>query len=456
MSDILVKINVDKIEYNMDEIEFDIDKPHKGKPITKIEVSPNEKYLVTYSQKYCSIVGWNVDKDEGQLKPDYCHIIKNHYFINQLCVSDDKKLAYIYNDRKSLKIIDMKDNNDQEMKLSDSLRKFYCTFNLKILDDVKFVGISNHDKYDKLYLFSNNHIHEWNIQGKTIITIFMNKFEKKDIGISSNKRFICIRFDDKIIIYSIELKIPIATLYIDNGRLRENNQLPREYQTDSLPNLPNNILVKTKYAFGILDGHIWKFKLESKISKIKFSFQYSDELENENNKIIESWNVYLDKYKSLVIKFNKEQKSIQDLIKWNVEVDEEKIKLQIFKKNDGLDLICTKEIDAYFLESSYVLTNNNIVILTTTGLFIYNFNEKLQNQHKKVFSKPTLPLPNYDSFKLNDEWVSYLKNNKEILLKYGVELLSFAIKEHKLELDEIYRKCIIYFKEDLSDNKITS
>src|SRR3954462_12815880 len=43
--------------------------PHNGKPITMIEVSPNEKYLVTYSNKDHSIVDWNVeDKDEGQLK----------------------------------------------------------------------------------------------------------------------------------------------------------------------------------------------------------------------------------------------------------------------------------------------------------------------------------------------------------------------------------------------------
>ncbi|UZO20495.1 uncharacterized protein OCT59_012918 [Rhizophagus irregularis] len=59
--------------------------------------------------------------------------------------------------------------------------------------------------------------------------------------------------------------------------------------------------------------------------------------------------------------------------------------------------------------------------------------------YKELFSKSTLPLPNYDSFKLNG-WVSDAKNNKLGLLKYGVELLKFAIKEHKLELiDDIYK-----------------
>ncbi|RIA87471.1 hypothetical protein C1645_827750 [Glomus cerebriforme] len=46
-------------------------------------------------------------------------------------------------------------------------------------------------------------------------------------------------------------------------------------------------------------------------------------------------------------------------------------------------------------------------------------------------------------------------DNKESLLKYGVELLSFAIKEHNLELiDCIHKKCINYFKEDLQNNKM--
>ncbi|UZO06779.1 uncharacterized protein OCT59_027088 [Rhizophagus irregularis] len=70
-----------------------------------------------------------------------------------------------------------------------------------------------------------------------------------------------------------------------------------------------------------------------------------------------------------------------------------------------------------------------------------------------MFSKSTLPLLNYDSFRL-DGWVSDVINNKSSLLKYGVQLLTFAIKEHKLELiDEIYKKCMTYFKEDLMNNK---
>ena len=49
-----------------------------------------------------------------------------------------------------------------------------------------------------------------------------------------------------------------------------------------------------------------------------------------------------------------------------------------------------------------------------------------------------------DSFKLNG-WISSVKDDKSSLLKYGVELLSFAIKEHKLELiDEVYKSCTFF------------
>ncbi|PKY60531.1 hypothetical protein RhiirA4_519009 [Rhizophagus irregularis] len=117
MSDISVKINddVDKIEVvdknddkiftfvDIDDINDDKiftfdDGRHNGKPITRIEISPNEKYLITYSKEDCSIVGWNVeDKDKVQLNFDQTVKINEDikYKIRSLCVSDDKKLAYI-------------------------------------------------------------------------------------------------------------------------------------------------------------------------------------------------------------------------------------------------------------------------------------------------------------------------------------------------------------------------
>ncbi|PKC53494.1 hypothetical protein RhiirA1_479181 [Rhizophagus irregularis] len=154
-----------------------------------------------------------------------------------------------------------------------------------------------------------------------------------------------------------------------------------------------------------------------------------------------------------------------NLIKWDVHVGdgdgdgEIKLnKLEVFKKiNTKWESINTKIVDYPYTKiiASSLLKNNDIVILTTSGIFIYTFSEKdksiflnyfyfmdlkryspnlgkymkLLQHYKRIFSKYTLPLPNYDSFRL-DGWVSNVMNNKSSFLKCGVELLKFAIKEH--------------------------
>ncbi|PKY30787.1 hypothetical protein RhiirB3_448053, partial [Rhizophagus irregularis] len=52
-----IEIEVDKIDVDKIDVDkifiFDDEphKPHNGKPITMIEISPNEKYLITYSEE---------------------------------------------------------------------------------------------------------------------------------------------------------------------------------------------------------------------------------------------------------------------------------------------------------------------------------------------------------------------------------------------------------------------
>ena len=90
------KIVIDKIDIDKPHNDND-EPPHNGKPITKIEVSPNEKYLVTYSEEDNSIVGWNVeDVGEGQLKSEFSLKVNESGTIGSICVSDDKKLAYMF------------------------------------------------------------------------------------------------------------------------------------------------------------------------------------------------------------------------------------------------------------------------------------------------------------------------------------------------------------------------
>src|SRR3954452_18139062 len=67
--------------------------------------------------------------------------------------------------------------------------------------------------------------------------------------------------------------------------LKDKGQLSKEYQTESLQkteSLPDIIQTTTKYTFGILDGHIWKFKFEEILAKMNLTFKNPGD-------IIENW-----------------------------------------------------------------------------------------------------------------------------------------------------------------------
>ncbi|GBC40289.2 hypothetical protein GLOIN_2v1881126 [Rhizophagus irregularis DAOM 181602=DAOM 197198] len=456
---------------NIERADLDI---NKSKPITKIEVSPNEEYLVIYNQKDKSIFGWNIfgtDKEKHITVSE----IKN---LDKICVSDDKKLVYICNNKP--KIVDM-NNNTHEIKLyyDENIYQNHCTFNVKgefiicnevlnqkilriystqikngkwmckqiyeIPQDFELISIS---KCNKLYLLSSNCIYEWNIVTEKSARIFADdedyKFEEEDIKISSNENFIClgikyenIRDDEsndknankknKIVIYSIELEIPIATLDIND----------EDYDKLSDENDKNIIECWNIYLNSDGRDDTEKIKDAFKHLKILLFNPYKDTLRalfREVKKVV-SLNGYTSKYDDELIHNN---------IKWKIRINDAKIVLQVFKKlNDSSkwSLTCTKIEKHNFgkgcLLGIKLINGDEIIILTSI-----------------VFSEITLPLPNHDSFKLN-KWVSELINNKLSLIKYGAKLLVFAIKEHDLELiDDIYKNCMNHFKQDLRNNRI--
>ncbi|EXX66680.1 hypothetical protein RirG_121460 [Rhizophagus irregularis DAOM 197198w] len=93
-----LKDEINKIDENdiiNDDSDIDINKPaYIDKPI--IKVSPNGEYLVVYNPEDHSIVGWNVkDIEEGQLTKSDAPVKVNDS-IDQISVSDDKKLAYTF------------------------------------------------------------------------------------------------------------------------------------------------------------------------------------------------------------------------------------------------------------------------------------------------------------------------------------------------------------------------
>ncbi|GET53618.1 hypothetical protein GLOIN_2v1871470 [Rhizophagus irregularis DAOM 181602=DAOM 197198] len=212
MDDITVKINddADKIEFDnkIDVDKIDIDKinidendvdkiftfddgQHNSKPITMIEISPNENYLITYSKEDRSIAGWNVeDMDKVQLKFHQTVRI-NEDKIHSLCVSDDKELVY-NNDGKSY-VIDMNNTNKKiALNLDTEVanpKYCHCTFNLK-----------------REFILYND----------------KNKFETKNIGIfseqtnTSGSSSTSGSSTNKTVKKGLKLGIPIASLDIND------------------------------------------------------------------------------------------------------------------------------------------------------------------------------------------------------------------------------------------------
>ncbi|PKB97836.1 hypothetical protein RhiirA5_432418 [Rhizophagus irregularis] len=585
MSSNSIKIEIDNNNIGSTEkIESDDNKsPHNGKPITKVEISPNEEYLVTYSENDHSIVVWNI-KNKGPHKPELFVPLSSHRRLFQIAISNDKKLAHINSD-KYLETYDTENNNNKiKLDCDDNYKYCYCTFNLegefmshevkdnmiyiystetknnkwnckrmyKIPEDFNIIDISEYN----IYLFSNNTIYEHNLITEKTVRIFKsnemiiyNTSYNKRIRIFSNEKLIYIRINNKFVIYSIEFEIPFTLLYIDNidndiqlrnfmyrnglipylislinydiikelywneclDLLKEKGQLSKEFQTE---NLLNKIRTKTKYAFGIQGGHILKIKhkevlatmnLKSEIPNEIIDWYLSIDVNNVNiNKKTYETHILLNNnsqdtiyalFREININNYEELELTQNLIVWKINFGDGMIKLRVYNKDkydtDKCDAekepipICVKveniSADQYLLGTK-LFNDSDIIVLTTKGLFIYNFNEikqsislsylycmniaiseshKIDNkddivkQLKEVFSKPTLPLSNYDSLKGYDGWVSYIKDNKERLLKYGVELLKFAIEEHKLDLiEDIYKKCMNYYKDDLENNRM--
>ncbi|GBC33392.2 hypothetical protein GLOIN_2v1772114 [Rhizophagus irregularis DAOM 181602=DAOM 197198] len=504
-------------------IEIDDDKigkPHNGKPITKIEISPNEKCLVTYSEEDNSIFCWNVNNvnegsdgnvnnvNEGQLYPINTSIeIPDNITINQICVSDDMKLVYIYeftekSQINKIKIYDMK--NNQKIELDYDLDEYeYCTFSLEgefILYNrdsvhkklqkviiiystktrnnkwrckrmyrlpIEFELITSKD--DNFYLFANNSIYEWNILTKNSIKIFgSDEMEykdmseiRKDFKIFSNEKFICTRIKSKIIIYSIELEIPIASLDINNDIQICNYMNYMKYTGLNLPllllllstntskiwnyvmeycwkerldqNEQDNIQTKTK-SFRILDGYVWKAEVEEKISNINLMDEFHDKIiknKKVDDKIGKDLNEAYETYEHLNIHLFSLYTS--NILKLSRVIESN------FEYQNKLESLESLEYNSIRWEIS--TCNERSIILQVYSLNKDNKdNDDLISSRTENFNAPK------DIFLLGIE---------ESLLKYGVGLLEFAIKEQKIELvDDIYKKCISYFKKDLRNNRM--
>uniref|UniRef100_U9ULQ8 Uncharacterized protein n=1 Tax=Rhizophagus irregularis (strain DAOM 181602 / DAOM 197198 / MUCL 43194) TaxID=747089 RepID=U9ULQ8_RHIID len=121
-----------------------------------------------------------------------------------MCVSDDKKLAcisfitYEYGSKKReiLEIYNMNNHQNIELDCHLGYDYYYFIFNLK---EIKIF-------IDEEFEYDDNSKDESK----------QRRYIKENITVFSNEKFICTRIKDKIIIYSIELEIPIDSLDINN------------------------------------------------------------------------------------------------------------------------------------------------------------------------------------------------------------------------------------------------
>ncbi|PKY22083.1 hypothetical protein RhiirB3_435900, partial [Rhizophagus irregularis] len=416
MSDILVieinddadKIDVDKIDVdkNDDKIFTSDNELHNGKPITLIEISPNEKYLITYSKEDESFVGWNVeDKDKVQLKFDQTVKINKdiRYEITNLCVSDDKKLAYIAYIESSIdnrNIIDTFDmnNKDKKIALSFGVNVYprYCTFNLKG-EFILYSEVRNFYTYE-------NHKMIWIYSTQTK----NNKWEcKRFYRIPEDYELINIQLYNFMNHTGLFL-LPSLFYYTPDKEIK--NCWNNKYKTIKYKTKYNHTLFdisiyeptdyQTKFAFGIQNKRVWKSKFDEKMSKMDFSSENFDELNKENNKIVEcdeylnvhSFNLYTDTVSTLFQKaIDGEKQSTElagNLIKWDILVGNGQIKLEVFKKINTKWKLINIRIENYYypykydgsdfcnnhyLIASLLFSNDDIVILTTFGILIYTF-----------------------------------------------------------------------------------
>ena len=73
--------------------------PHNGKPISKMAISPQSKYVLTYSQEDKSFVGWFVNDDNSgplTIDEDIGTLILSKKNICDFKVSDKKVILYDY------------------------------------------------------------------------------------------------------------------------------------------------------------------------------------------------------------------------------------------------------------------------------------------------------------------------------------------------------------------------
>ncbi|GBC33103.2 hypothetical protein GLOIN_2v1537213 [Rhizophagus irregularis DAOM 181602=DAOM 197198] len=500
-------------DHKVDIDNVDIDNVVKLDNVSFTRVTPNGKFLITISPSNLA-VGWNVeDVDKGQLKKEFEVDISDFGF--KYCFSDNKKVVafqekifgpcviYISSTRtnnnkwnykriyerpeylEDLNILSISKYNKLYFTLSNNSIYQFDLITKKskeicFIDDevISKVDLSSNENLDCLITYwtcDKTFIYSIELEIPVFLDIILNPENPRFTSVSNVNRLrkfmkhptLCSLLIPSLLV-NITFKNKFWNSIMENfwkkciEHLKQNGHLPKKVE-------PRFIEATKKYAF--IDT--WRIDLKTMISSINSLFT------DENVKDVDNLHILLrNSYMDVIHELFHEVKVISELLvtekslgKWSVKRNfgNEKIFLDIYSDNVKIGSRKFKFKNSYLIEIK-ILDESDIIILTQFGLSIFHFNKdknsisliyyyqmelndisQLQFYKKKFSNRTDLPLPNTTSFETCDEWVSDIIDNKVTFLKYGIELLKFAIDKHNVELiEKIYNKCMRYFKDDFN------
>ncbi|CAG8554329.1 7583_t:CDS:2 [Funneliformis mosseae] len=430
--------------------------------ISMMKISPNGNYLITYSKKDETIVGWNVEDknivDGEDIKEDQfitgyellCNFMNHHHCL-LLSLFD---YPLIWNSKTKCHEECFKKNN-QLNKLDFELSSLPYDSESK---NYRFVIINGHIqrieyKSSELFYQQDDFSEAYKLdKGSVIWKIKIEGLEKQKFKIEET-------LNKEMDIYIIEYTKKFIQA-ISDIKKTENNLKSR------IDKFEEFIKMKSLTNLGIKISKSLAKDFIERLTIIEEEKDYS----NWNNKI-----------GKLMKDFTKRINKIMEL------TDPNQFKIKITKTHVHVNkgLIHLFGADKYLRDEDYnglinilaykLLKNKEIALITKIGFFIFHLNndegsiflnyfyhmyqpEKVIENISKLPGYPKVDKMYRKDISDNDEliygWISYVKENNEEFLKYGSALLMFAIKVHDSDLiDGIYQRCLYLFNRDLESNK---
>ncbi|CAI2171014.1 13084_t:CDS:2 [Funneliformis geosporum] len=478
--------------------------PHNGNPINMMKFSPKGKYLVTYSEDDETFVVWNVENIEK--------IIESKKIIDLNNPSPEIQEIKLYLDFKAMRVKNFCVYSIYSIsKLNRSLcRKIYkmpkeAEINpedIRISYDQDYTCLKMNEMNDeKIFIHSDklSSMVSFDLNDGQNLKIYMKNhryslFDHSWIWNSDTKRFDIdsenyrfVNVDDNL--YSSQLKtndddyerINLSELSREQRKILKDCQLDKAFTKDLIERL-TKIKEET-------DHKIWKNKIEKLMKKLAIRIDKIENLAEDSSNfqiMIAKGKLYIkedllqllgsDKSSSDKDKYLRDaNKYLRDGINFSKDIDNKD------EGDEGIEIIARKS-----------LNNNNIVMLTEIGIFIFHLIddkiflryyhnmyksikliEKIHEIHKSysivdrqvldvkendeeiskyVFALLTFAIEEHDTELISDIY-NYVNGDKEYFLRYGPELLISAIKLQDSNLiDTIYNECLDLFKKDLENN----